>query len=336
AHASYHWVEVTTRQYLSNKSLKLEIFTIGIVSFFIGAFGVSVKFVEFNNRLPHAVNVAAAEANNFFKKRDECFRSLDVGTNPPGCVVGGEQPAVILIGDSHSYSVVTGLANSLKNKGDGVKYWGLSSCPTIKGVFFTKLFLTQEERCNDFNDWVFNQVEELPEKYPLVIVNRTSWYLWGNEFDTSGKKIPMIKFSNGHGSAAPSNFSSEFNEQYVKTICDYTNKRKVFLVRPIPEMPSNVPNNLSRSIMFGSNGDDIKITLVEYHKRNIDAWNAQDMAAKKCGAKILNPLPYLCDNEYCYGARNNRPIYFDNNHLSEYGNKLLIPMFEEIFNITND
>ncbi len=48
------------------------------------------------------------------------------------------------------------------------------------------------------------------------------------------------------------------------------------------------------------------------------------------GAKILNPLSYLRDDEYCYGFKNGRPLYYDD-HLSEYGNKFLVPMFEKIF-----
>lgn len=57
----------------------------------------------------------------------------------------------------------------------------------------------------------------------------------------------------------------------------------------------------------------------------------QDMAAEQCGVKILNPLPYLCDDQYCYGSMNGHSLYFDDDHLSEYGGKLLIPMFDQIF-----
>jgi hypothetical protein len=42
-------------------------------------------------------------------------------------------------------------------------------------------------------------------------------------------------------------------------------------------------------------------------------------------------LPYLCDDQYCYGSINGHSLYFDDDHLSEYGGKLLIPMFDQIF-----
>jgi hypothetical protein len=60
-------------------------------------------------------------------------------------------------------------------------------------------------------------------------------------------------------------------------------------------------------------------------------WAAQDAAAAQCGVKILDPLPYLCQDGRCWGSKDGRPIYYDDDHLSEYGNKLLVPMFKEVF-----
>ncbi|HMU67164.1 MAG TPA: SGNH hydrolase domain-containing protein, partial [Cellvibrionaceae bacterium] len=54
-------------------------------------------------------------------------------------------------------------------------------------------------------------------------------------------------------------------------------------------------------------------------------------AKNKCGVEILDPLPYLCDEDACYGDKNGWPVYFDDDHLSESGNKLLVPMFRSIF-----
>jgi hypothetical protein len=102
-------------------------------------------------------------------------------------------------------------------------------------------------------------------------------------------------------------------------------------MRPVPEMSIDIPKTLSRNIIFGRGNDDIKITLDEYHQRNTLVWQAQDLAAEQCGVKILNPLPYLCDEQYCYGSKNGRPLYYDGDHLSEYGNKFLVPMFEQVF-----
>jgi hypothetical protein len=46
---------------------------------------------------------------------------------------------------------------------------------------------------------------------------------------------------------------------------------------------------------------------------------------------ILDPLPYLCHDGRCWGSKAGRPLYSDDNHLSEYGNKLLVPMFKQVW-----
>jgi hypothetical protein len=40
----------------------------------------------------------------------------------------------------------------------------------------------------------------------------------------------------------------------------------------------------------------------------------------------------MCDDKNCYADLNGRPMYFDDDHLSEFGNKVLVPMFSEILN----
>lgn len=57
----------------------------------------------------------------------------------------------------------------------------------------------------------------------------------------------------------------------------------------------------------------------------------QDAAAERCGARILDPLPYLCADGYCPSAEGGRPIYRDGDHFSEFGNRRLVPMFRQVF-----
>ena len=60
------------------------------------------------------------------------------------------------------------------------------------------------------------------------------------------------------------------------------------------------------------------------------AYRIINNAAKQCGVTVLDPAEILCKNSKCIAQYNNRPIYQDGDHLSEYGNKLLIPLFRGI------
>jgi hypothetical protein len=168
-------------------------------------------------------------------------------------------------------------------------------------------------------------LKQLPKDIPVISVSRTSAYIVGpNEPD---------RFAEREHTLSSKNFSHNL-EQISKSACKMQQDRQVYLMRPIPEMRVDVPKTLSRNIMFGRGNEDIKITLAEYHERHKLVWEAQDEAAKQCGVKILDPLPYLCDDKYCYGSKNGRPLYYDDDHLSEYGNKFLVPMFEQVFKDT--
>ncbi|NIK50506.1 acyltransferase family protein [Xanthomonas arboricola] len=45
------------------------------------------------------------------------------------------------------------------------------------------------------------------------------------------------------------------------------------------------------------------------------------------GASIWDPLPSLCDAQVCAPTRQGRPLFFDADHLSGYGNRVLLPGF---------
>jgi hypothetical protein len=140
---------------------------------------------------------------------------------------------------------------------------------------------------------------------------------------------PFIAFE-GIPSQGPV-FELAFQEQLVQTACQLAKQRPVYLLRPIPEMGIDVPSAVSKNLMFGIGEPRVSISLSEYHARHRLVWQAQDQAAAQCGVKLLDPLPYLCDSKSCYADYNGRPLYFDDDHLSEWGNQRLVPLFETLF-----
>ena len=95
-------------------------------------------------------------------------------------------------------------------------------------------------------------------------------------------------------------------------------------------MDVDVPKTMGRARILGLD-TSISITLDAYHRRHAFLWAAQDLAAQRCGVRILDPLPYLCGEDQCWGASGGLPSYYDDDHLSQHGADLLIPMFRKIF-----
>lgn len=53
------------------------------------------------------------------------------------------------------------------------------------------------------------------------------------------------------------------------------------------------------------------------------------IAAALPGASVWDPLPLLCPGEVCQPDAGGRPLYFDGDHLSGYGNRVLLPGFRD-------
>ena len=219
------------------------------------------------------------------------------------------------------------MADPLKNVLD----WTLSSCPVIEGV---KDRYDHDYRCGEFIEETLLKEKTLPNDVPMIIVNRLSATFFGsNELNPHGDLV---------GGAAPKRYITtpydEYSNAYriemrdgvINTLCEIAENRTVYMVRPFPEMGANVPDSMGWAAMQGKE-KHVMLSLEDYFKRHQYAWDTQDIAADRCGIKILNPLPYLCDSENCYGDVDGLPIYYDDDHLSERGGQLLIPMFRQVF-----
>lgn len=286
----------------------------------------ALKTNSLPRKIPETIAVAEREAGNMNTRRRECMISSGIAS--PSCNYGGTgEVAAIVLGDSHANAAVTAVVEALPDKSLKVQEWSYASCPTIFGLNL----VVNDRQCREFNEWSSKKLSELDKKIPVIIVNRSSSYPMGDEGSpTHAKGAPYIYFSRPYDTPTPE-FLAEYKEHYINTICEIAKDRKVFLVRPFPEMPLNVPKLLSRKLMV-SDDASVFISMDSYKKRHAFVLSVLDAAAKDCGAVVLDSTSYLCDSEYCYGSESGRPFYYDASHLSEFGNRRLIPMFKTIFN----
>lgn len=279
-------------------------------------------------RIPAQIDAVFNEVKNKNPRRKECHVSGEVAV--PECTYGGSQLGVIVIGDSHAASVIRSVEKALPDKKLHVLDWTMSGCPTMVGV---KKVNDSSYRCGEFITEALSKQAEFPSTVPLVIVNRMGIYLMGpNENGRSDEvSLPAFYLSSPYETRSPE-FFQEMREGIIATACEFAKTRPVYMLRPIPELKVDVPNVMGRALMLG-HPMEVSISIAEYQARQAFAWETQDMAAQRCGVKILDPLPSLCREGRCWGnaAQDGLPVYLDNNHLSERGGALLIPLFRQIF-----
>jgi len=236
------------------------------------------------------------------------------------CKLGSGEVSVILFGDSHAES--TAAAVQVKNKGAALK-WARGGCPTL--LNFQMRDKEIESKCQGFNKEKIAALQESHHGVPVVLFSRTALYA-----DPSRSNAFRVYFGEDM-KQSPQEFAESFTQEYVKTVCSVAEQRPVYIVRPVPEMPFSVFKGLNlQARIFGSRSD-ISFPLTDYMKRNKLANAAIDAAAMQCGARVVDPVPYLCPNGQCMGSKNGVPLYFDDNHLVDAGNEQLDGLFKDFF-----
>lgn len=325
---SYRWIEQPTRAALSSLPAArswIALITAGTV---VSAAAVVVwKFSGFPERLPKAVEIIASEQSNKNEKSDSC--QLRAGTTPKECEHGSHKSKILLIGDSHAQVLVSSLRASLP--GFTIVQLTYGGCPFIEGMKrnnqATK-HLPNEHNCHDYTEQLKKWLKKYPKDYPILLVGRYAIHPFGANELSPDSQVPLSYFTKVYTTATPE-LLREFSESLTKSACGLAKDRKVFMLRPIPEMGFNVPRASSVRIAFGLS-PELSIPKESYWARNSWVWKAQDVARDQCGIVILDGTDAFCDDTRCYGSKSGRPIYFDDDHLSEYGNKLLVPTFQQI------
>lgn len=280
-----------------------------------------VRKADFDERLPDAVMTVDEERDNRNPRLDECDKKTE-------CHYGGPNTRAIVLGDSHAQAVVNAVVASLPSPQDGVLFIGTSGCPTIFGAQRSG---PKHEVCRDILARLDARQAELLPGAPVIVINRSSYYLFGGlpgEPDETPNQ-PELYFSTPHDTPTRE-LLQQYTQHYVETACELAAHHPLYLVRPTPEMGVRVPETLGRSLLL-KRERKLFVTRAAYQQRHAFVSQVQDMAARQCGARLLDPAPYLCDDTVCAASRGGRPLYYDDDHLSEFGNRLLVPMFRPIF-----
>ena len=322
---SFRWVEPLGRKQLAQWRTWPALAGFGAVTILVALPALGIRLLHgVPGRLDPTVERIAAAANDTNPLRDKSH-SMG-GMQFKSHVYGGPQIRAIVLGDSHASTIVTAVQAALSNPEHGVLGMSYTSCPTLFGVRQER----KDLHCAAFNEWAMQQMAAVPSEVPVLIANRSSAYLYGNRYGahtldpTIFFDSALRKLDKGYRP-----FLQEFSDQLVASVCRIAQTRPVYLLRPLPEMPVDVPRVMARAAQLGR-PIDVTAALPTYHQRQAPIWAAQDQAQSACGARLLDPLPYLCDGNICQSADAGNPRYYDDNHLTETGNRRLVPLFATV------
>lgn len=214
--------------------------------------------------------------------------------------------------NSEASTIVMAVEAALNDPEHGVFGMSYTSCPTLFGVRQER----KDLHCAAFNEWALQQMAAVPSEVPVIIANRASAYLYGNRYGAHDL-APIIffdstlrKLDKGYRP-----FLEEYSDHLVASICRIAQLRPVYLLRPLLEMPADVPRAMARAAQLGR-PFEVTMPLATYQQRNVVVWAAQDSAAKECKVQqLLDPLPALCEGGVCAGHDKTNPLFYDDNLL---------------------
>lgn len=322
--ASLILIENPARKRLASESIGKQNCVIAVAVISTVLLAVGARYQQFDNRINPQIELAMTPKLHDSSLKQTCLLTPGEGSESPKCSYGKGELAAVVLGDSHAGMIVSTVAEVAPGSVIEMAY---ASCPTVLGLQRRE---DVDNDCKIFNDKAIQLLNNEYKNKVVIIANRSALALLGQNEKDVYFNIPM-GFFDIPNEQPNEHLNKQFTAQLIKTMCAIENSHRVFLVRPIPEMAMDVPNTMARALMFGEPAREIFISMQEYKQRQKVIWAAQDEAVLQCGVKILDPLPYLCHGDRCQGNHSGRPLYSDNNHLSEFGSKLLIPMFRQAF-----
>lgn len=319
-HLKYPLGVITWPQFIHNRA-----FIAGAISVLLVTVpGSYIKLADgMTSRVSANIYKIASESKNRNPRSRECNVYPNDELSSPQCVYGNESNVTaVVLGDSHSNSVITAIEQSLNKTSGGALFLGADGCFSLMNT--TNWYFHD---CNKFNSWVRDEIANNRSLHalPIIIVNRTSSLLKGS--GTLNKAAPTVDGV----TRGTKGYIASFANEYKEVICQLTKTNPVYVLQPIAEMPFSIPEYEAKKAFLVLPLDKIELSISDYHKRHKEALMLMREVRDLCGVTLLDPLPYLCNKTACPSTKNGRSLYYDEDHLSEYGNTFLVPLFEKIW-----
>lgn len=321
---SYRWVENPTRnklsQYQTVTAYGIWIFTIGAVS----ALCIWIYLQNgVQNRVSPEVNKTLLFSQDMNSRREECL--VMMGDPLKSCQYGQGPTSLLVVGDSHANAMMLGVENALPEN-TSVLSWNISGCTAVEGL---KKSSHAKYECGKHITQILNLIQQQPKGLPILIVNRTNALFHGEPENENVSK--PTRYIDQTFPAYNLDYKKQMQKAYVETLCKFAANNPVYVTRPTPEADFEVPPALAKRQAFTGINSDVSMSREKYQSRSEHAWEAQDIAQKKCGVQIIDISEAFCNDQVCSFVKNGQPLYMDDDHMSWKASTILTPYFKKIF-----
>jgi peptidoglycan/LPS O-acetylase OafA/YrhL len=241
------------------------------------------------------------------------------------CRDEGANPVLGLVGDSHAGHLLPGF----RAANVPVRVLARHSCPPFAGIGFGR----EGSECPlGLMDAAIEAISGDPRIRTVILAGRFSVYWSGkipvavNRPGTVGLRIPLI------GSQANESNADLFRGAAETTARELVKRgKKVVFLLDVPEMGFDpirclrgLPHQGIATSRCGVSREYYEADRREYREFLIG------LSRRIPGISILDPAPILCDASFCSAMNETDLLYSDDDHLSDAGSRLLIPLWRAI------
>lgn len=332
---TYRYVEspIRTTSYAAAKAI--------ILTILMSVVGVAGYYIYSHDGLAFrkAVQQVASQVQdlNFKTERMTGWRCNELNYEKSRCSYTTESPTVVVIGDSHAPRIYSGLTDYYNSKGKGVAiFGGGGGCPPLLNVV-VKDNKGKDRNCVQRTTESLIKIINDPTIKEVVFASRESLYTTSTEFDDpDGSKYGRWAISLANEPSDARTNAEVYALALAQTFDALTTSGKqITYLYGVPELGFDIKSCIPTRPISLSNKvrDPCAVSKTSYEKRN-QAFKEQigQILAARPSIHAIDLSEALCDENFCYGAKDGVLFYTDDNHLSHRGAAYIVNRLSNKFN----
>ncbi len=253
-----------------------------------------------------------------------CLKTVGVEQMRFCRIAGGGPPDVLLVGDSHSDSLYSGLAAAYARRSQVLMNLGEAGCVPFYDTESYTPGLRQQRECPPLVNRMLDFAVSTASIRTVILSARGPLNMTGQYFGDNPLGGPKV--ISWDGAPKNSNQGEVFVAALRNTVQRLTTAGKnVVIFIDWPELNFNPRSCVERPVAILSHMRQLcgvpRSEVDERNRRYRDA--IFNLKKGFSGLTVFDPFPYLCDSTACYAMRAGELLYQDDNHLSAAGSAYL-------------
>ncbi|MBS0334961.1 MAG: acyltransferase [Proteobacteria bacterium] len=327
---SWRWVEQPCRaRPAPRKPGRALVLTLAPLLVF-AALGVAISVTGgLPQRLSPPVRRAAAFAGTDINpRRLECFTQTK-GVAPTGCRFGAAPDAadydVLVWGDSHADAVTPGVVDWARARGWSVREATHGGCPPLVDARTAMGRMRALPGCAESTRQVMGEIAGDPKLRLILLAAR--WPIYNGDKPKYDPDNPPIRMFDLRAPGARIYPLDEALRRTLAAIAATGTKAQVVVLGPVPELTFSPPDCIAMARHLGRAEQrcwDAPAGLPMVRARAAEAQIAAALLSAP-RVKAVYPARRLCAERTCVTVLRRQVLYFDDDHLSASGARMLVP-----------